>query len=135
MSDEVIEALKQVPLFRGMSDKALARVAEISKEVSHRAGKTILEEDHSAVGFHLILSGEADATGQGGRQHDGPGRLLRRDVADRRETTLGLVVVRRNSARSRSRHGTSTGSSMRTPTWWALLVSLSARIRHMRDQG
>ena len=54
-----------MPLFRGMSDKALARVAEISKEVSHRAGKTILEEDHSAVGFHLILSGEADAT-QGG---------------------------------------------------------------------
>ena len=89
MSDEVIEALKQVPLFRGMSDKALARVAEISKEVSHRAGKTILEEDHSAVGFHLILSGEADAT-QGGTSHDGPGRLLRRDVADRRETTLGL---------------------------------------------
>ena len=32
MSDEVIEALKQVPLFRGMSDKALAGVAEMLKE-------------------------------------------------------------------------------------------------------
>ena len=38
MSDEVTEALRRVPLFQGMSDKALARVVEIAKEVSHPAG-------------------------------------------------------------------------------------------------
>lgn len=66
MSDEAVAALRTVPLFRGLSDKALAHVAEISKEVSHPAGKTVLEEDQSAVGFHLILSGEAEAM-HGGR--------------------------------------------------------------------
>jgi CRP/FNR family cyclic AMP-dependent transcriptional regulator len=65
MSDEVTEALRRVPLFQGMSDKALARVVEISKSVSHPAGKTVLEEDRSAVGFHLILSGHAEAKQHG----------------------------------------------------------------------
>jgi CRP-like cAMP-binding protein len=137
MSDEVIESLKQVPLFQGMSDKALARVAEISKEVSHRAGKTIVEEDHSAVGFHLILSGEADAT-QGGAVVStmGPGDYF------------GEMSLIDGKPRSASVVAKTDLRTLAIPAWnfnrlldenpdmmRALLVSLSERIRQMRDQS
>ena len=34
----------------------------IAKKVQHPAGKTVVEEDESAVGFHLILEGTAEAS-------------------------------------------------------------------------
>jgi hypothetical protein len=60
--EEKMQALKAVPLFQGFSDKDLARVAEITKEVHHEDGEFVMEEDRSAVGFPLILAGEADAS-------------------------------------------------------------------------
>ena len=56
-----IESLRGVPLFAGMSDRDLKKVMEIAKEVTHSAGQSVVEEDHSAVGFHLITEGTAEA--------------------------------------------------------------------------
>ncbi len=135
MSEEAIAALKRVPLFQGMSDKELARVAEISKEVSHPAGKTILEEDHSAVGFHLILSGEAEAS-QGGVAIStmGPG------------TYFGEMSLIDGKPRSASVVAKGDLRTLAIPAWnfnrllddhpdmmRALLVALSERIRQLRD--
>lgn len=53
------EQLRAVPLFAGLPDKALTQVLALAKEVRHESGKPILEEDHSGVGFHLILQGNA----------------------------------------------------------------------------
>jgi CRP/FNR family cyclic AMP-dependent transcriptional regulator len=60
MADDRIATLRAVPLFSSLSDKDLKAILEIAKEVSLEAGHTILEQDASAVGFHLILEGEAD---------------------------------------------------------------------------
>jgi CRP-like cAMP-binding protein len=137
MSDEVVEALKDVPLFEGLSDKDLARVAAISKEVSHPAGKTVLEEDHSAVGFHLILSGEAEAV-QGGkavgtmRAGDYFGEMSLIDGKPRSASVLAktdlrtLAIPSWNFERLLDQHP----EMMR-----ALLVVLSERIRQLRDEG
>jgi CRP-like cAMP-binding protein len=65
MTDDPLAALKAVPLFHDFSDRALGRVVEISKEVAHPAGKVVLEEDASAVGFHLILAGSAEISVDG----------------------------------------------------------------------
>jgi CRP/FNR family transcriptional regulator, cyclic AMP receptor protein len=65
MTDDPIAALKAVPLFHDFSDRALNRVLEISKEVSHPPGKVVVEEDASAVGFHLILDGSAEISVDG----------------------------------------------------------------------
>lgn len=135
MSDEVVEALRQVPFFKGMSDKALARVAEIAKEVSHPAGKTVVEEDHSAVGFHMIRSGHADAT-QGGAVVStmGPGDYF------------GEMSLIDGKPRSASVVATTDLRTLAIPAWnfnrlldenpdmmRALLVALSERIRQLRD--
>jgi len=60
MADDMIATLRAVPLFSSLSDKDLKAILEISKEVKLEAGHTIVEQEHSAVGFHLILEGEAD---------------------------------------------------------------------------
>jgi len=58
---EDLQALRKAPLFSAMSDKDLARVRTISKVVTHAAGQHVVDEDKSAIGFHIILAGEAEA--------------------------------------------------------------------------
>ncbi len=136
MSEEVVGALKQVPLFQGMSDRSLQRVAEIAKEVTHPAGKTVLEEDRSAVGFHLIVSGEAEAS-QGGSVVGtmGPGDYF------------GEMSLIDGKPRSASVIAKGELKTLSIPAWnfnrlldenpemmRALLVALSERVRALRDQ-
>ncbi len=61
MADD-LEALRATPLFSAMTDKDLRRVLTISKVVSHAEGQPVVEEDQTAIGFHAILSGEAEAS-------------------------------------------------------------------------
>ena len=136
MSEEVVEALKRVPLFQSMSDRSLHRVAEISKEVVHPDGKTVLEEDHSAVGFHLILSGEAQAT-QGGtivgtmRPGDYFGEMSLIDGKPRSASVVakGELKTLAIPAWNFNRLLDENPEMMR-----ALLVALSERVRALRDQ-
>src|SRR5262245_39738609 len=53
------QALKQVPLFANLSDKDLDRILEVAKEVNFDDGHRVVEEDAQAVGFHLIMEGNA----------------------------------------------------------------------------
>jgi CRP/FNR family cyclic AMP-dependent transcriptional regulator len=54
----VIEQLREVPIFRGLDEKELYRIAEVGKEVRFDAGAVVAEQDGGAAGFHLILDGE-----------------------------------------------------------------------------
>jgi CRP/FNR family cyclic AMP-dependent transcriptional regulator len=65
MAEASVDALRRVLLFSSLSDKDLERVMEISKEVTHKDGHMVVEEDHSAIGFHLILSGTAETSQHG----------------------------------------------------------------------
>jgi CRP-like cAMP-binding protein len=56
---EMLDRLRSVPLFEGLSDRELTDVLSRSREVEHRAGSEIVEEGHGAAGFHLILDGTA----------------------------------------------------------------------------
>ena len=138
MSDQqVIEALRAVPLFKAFSDKDLVKLAGISKEVPHPAGKTVLEEDHSAIGFHLILSGEAEAI-QGGTP---VGTMRPGDY-------FGEMSLIDGKPRSASVVAKTDLVTLAIPAWnferllddqpemmRALLVALSERIRHLRDHS
>ena len=58
---EDLQALRKAPLFSEMSDKDIERVRTIAKVVTHEAGQHVVEEDQTAIGFHIILDGEAEA--------------------------------------------------------------------------
>jgi CRP/FNR family transcriptional regulator, cyclic AMP receptor protein len=57
---EVIRSLGKVPLFSGLSKKALKDLINESREVSYPAGKVILKEGEPSVVFHLILDGKVE---------------------------------------------------------------------------
>jgi CRP-like cAMP-binding protein len=61
MADD-LEALRATPLFSAMTDKDLRRVLTIAKVVSHAKGQPVVEEDQTAIGFHTILTGQAEAS-------------------------------------------------------------------------
>ena len=57
--------LKRVPLFAGLDDKEINRIAKSMRERRFRAGETLLEQGASGVGFFVIEEGEADVTVEG----------------------------------------------------------------------
>jgi CRP/FNR family cyclic AMP-dependent transcriptional regulator len=61
MADD-LKALRDAPLFSAMSDKDIGRVRSIAKVVTHEEGQPVVEEDQTAIGFHIILDGSADAS-------------------------------------------------------------------------
>lgn len=74
---ELVEFLKTVPLFEGLSTRELRAVAALGKEVSYPAGKMIVKEGESGVGLHLIISGKAKVTKRGSTVSTvGPGKYF-----------------------------------------------------------
>jgi CRP/FNR family transcriptional regulator, cyclic AMP receptor protein len=70
---DMLERLRSVPLFDGMSDKELKDVLRRTKVVEHDGGE-IIEEGRGGVGFHLILDGTVTVLQGGGvRRTLGPG--------------------------------------------------------------
>jgi CRP/FNR family transcriptional regulator, cyclic AMP receptor protein len=73
---DMLERLRSVPLFSGLSDKALKDVLGRTRVVEH-TGDEIIEEGQKGVGFHLILDGTVTVL-QGGevRRTLGPGEYF-----------------------------------------------------------
>lgn len=71
---EMLERLRSVPLFEGLSDNELKDVLSRTRVVEHEPGGEILEEGHGAAGFHLILDGTVAVLQNGDvRRTLGPG--------------------------------------------------------------
>jgi CRP-like cAMP-binding protein len=69
-----IESLRQVPLFSGLSDPELERVAGVFKERRFAAGETVIKQGSGAAAFFVIGSGEVAVTVDGREQRRmGPG--------------------------------------------------------------
>ena len=52
-----IDVIKQVPLFKGLSDKELKTLANNFTERSFKAGQELTSEGQGAAGFFVIESG------------------------------------------------------------------------------
>jgi len=59
MADAPIELLEQVPLFKGLSNNELGRIARSFKERHFKAGDTVAAEGSGGVGFFVIGEGTA----------------------------------------------------------------------------
>jgi len=65
MAGAPAELLKKVPLFGGLEDKEVERMARSFKERTFAAGDTIAEEGKGGVGFFVIESGTAKVSVKG----------------------------------------------------------------------
>lgn len=65
MADEVIDALRGSELFRSCSDKLLARLRDIGKEIAFDAGAELVGEGEDAGRFFVLLEGSADVVIKG----------------------------------------------------------------------
>jgi CRP/FNR family cyclic AMP-dependent transcriptional regulator len=64
---DILAMLGSVRLFEGLTKRELGAIMSAGKVVAVPAGKHIVEEGQTGVGFHLILEGEAKVT-VGGKQ-------------------------------------------------------------------
>jgi CRP/FNR family transcriptional regulator, cyclic AMP receptor protein len=68
------DTLRKVPLFAGLDNKELGRIAEGMVERRFKAGDHVTEQGASGVGFFVIEDGTADVTVDGvARNPIGPG--------------------------------------------------------------
>lgn len=73
-ASDTARLLGQVDLFTGLSGRQLDRLASRAKEVHHAPGHTVTTEGNVALGFHLILEGQATVSqGSAVRRTLGPG--------------------------------------------------------------
>jgi CRP-like cAMP-binding protein len=69
-----VDLLKRVPIFQGLDNRELERIAGSMKQRTFRAGDTVTTEGQSGVGFFVIEDGEARVTIHGDeRRRLGPG--------------------------------------------------------------
>ena len=77
MARPALETLKQVPLFSGLENRDLERIADSFKERKYSAGDTIASEGQGGAGFFVIAEGTANVTVQGqDRGTLGPGNYF-----------------------------------------------------------
>jgi CRP-like cAMP-binding protein len=65
VQDDLSHRLAEIDIFRGLSSRQLKKLAGQVREVHLDDGHTVASEGRGALGFHLILDGEA-AVSQGG---------------------------------------------------------------------
>jgi CRP-like cAMP-binding protein len=74
VAQEAVNLLKRVPIFGGLDDRELERIAASMKQRTFRAGDTVTTEGQGGVGFFVIEDGEARVTIHGDeRRRLGPG--------------------------------------------------------------
>ena len=74
MAQEAVNLLKRVPIFEGLDNRELERIAASMKQRTFNAGDTVTTEGQGGVGFFVIEDGEAKVTIHGDeRRRLGPG--------------------------------------------------------------
>ena len=74
MAQGAVDLLKRVPIFEGLDNRELERIAGSMKPRTFRAGDTVTTEGQGGVGFFVIEDGEARVTIHGDeRRRLGPG--------------------------------------------------------------
>ena len=91
----VIDHMRKVPLFQGMSDAALETVADRAAETTFQDGETVTREGDPGDTFYIVVDGRLNVT-QGGEliRELGPGDFLGEiSLVDGRPRTATVTAV------------------------------------------
>ena len=91
----VIEHMRKVPLFRGMSTSALETVADRATETTFADGETVTREGEPGNAFYIVTDGRLHVSKEGTMVRDlGPGDFLGEiSLVDGRPRTATAVAV------------------------------------------
>jgi CRP/FNR family transcriptional regulator, cyclic AMP receptor protein len=131
-----IQLLKQVPLFQGLDDKSLKRLADTFTDRQFDSGQELTAEGSGGVGFFVIESGEARVTVDGeDRRTLGPGDYF------------GEVALLDAGLRTATVTATSAGKMYGLTPWqfrplvednasiaWPLLQAMAKRTRELEQR-
>jgi CRP/FNR family transcriptional regulator, cyclic AMP receptor protein len=62
VAKEAVPLLKRVPLFQGLEERELERIADSMKDRTFQAGDQVTTEGQGGIGFFVISDGEAKVT-------------------------------------------------------------------------
>lgn len=133
VEDALLTSLRDIYLFRELSDKHLKRVASLGKVVTHQAGHEVADQGQMGLWFHLVLDGKADVAVNGAtRRTLGPGDYFG-EIAVIDQKPRSATVVATTSLQTWALQGIAFRELLEAePTVCrAVLVGLCARIREL----
>jgi CRP/FNR family cyclic AMP-dependent transcriptional regulator len=134
---DLVESLKSVPLFAGVRDKELGRLAKAMRESRFNEGDAITTEGRSGVGFFLIEHGNATVSLRGEIVRTlGPGDHFG-EIALIDEGPRSATVTATTDLRCR---GLAAGEfkafvQEHPEVAWPLLETLASRLRDAEERG
>jgi CRP-like cAMP-binding protein len=134
MSDDMIARLGRVDLFAGLSKRALRRIADSGREVTHAPGHEVAAEGLGGHALHLILEGTAHVTVGGAARPDlGPGEYFGEISVIDGKPRSATVTAGPQGLRALAIPGVGFRATLaKEPEMaQALLVNLCARIRRI----
>ncbi len=95
-----IDILNKVPLFSGLSKRAMNEIAKITDEIDLPAGKELIREGDPGRQFFVLLEGEAEVRRKGRRVNTlGPGDFFGEiALVTERPTTAAVTLTEPSSA-------------------------------------
>jgi CRP/FNR family transcriptional regulator, cyclic AMP receptor protein len=73
----IVERLRNVPLFQGMTDHALEAVADLATEIEFEDGQAVTREGEEGDSFYVLVDGQVNISRNGHSVRDlGPGDFL-----------------------------------------------------------
>jgi CRP-like cAMP-binding protein len=131
------ESLKRVPLFAGVRDKELGRLAKVMRESRFNEGEAITTEGRSGVGFFLIEHGNATVSLRGEIVRTlGPGDHFG-EIALIDEGPRSATVTATTDLRCRGLAAWEFRSFVQEhpEVAWPLLETLASRLRDAEERG
>jgi CRP/FNR family transcriptional regulator, cyclic AMP receptor protein len=134
---DVAQSLKSVPLFAGVGDRELKRLANVLRESRFNEGEVIATEGRSGVGFFLIEEGNASVSLHGEIIRTlGPGDHFG-EIALIDEGPRSATVTATTDLRCRGMAAWEFRSFVQEhpEVAWPLLETLASRLREAEDRG
>jgi CRP/FNR family transcriptional regulator len=134
---DLVESLKGVPLFSGVRDKELGRLAKVMRESRFNEGDAITTEGESGVGFFLIEHGNATVSLRGEIVRTlGPGDHFG-EIALIDEGPRSATVTATTDLRCRGMVSWEFRAFVQEhpEVAWPLLETLASRLRDAEDRG